>query len=344
MINISIIIPTYDRPKKLARALRSCLNQTAAPFEVIIVDNGENPLTRTVVEELTADSQVTVRYVTSEKFAHRKALATGIEAARGEWLTLLDDDDFLVPDRIEDDSHQLDRIDEAVHMLIHDFIRVDYNHDLIWEHRMAHKQLGLYEALTLNEFPPAAAVTFRTNTIQAHHCFHLPEGWMTEFDLYANIRPQGAVSRSGRVGYIMDDTRTTDRVTGSDLEKHIQAIELHRSRFLGNRGQLNDEIAAGIDAELDAQQAFYCAKVLRMKAFTDPRSSNYCRRHIRESLKGLLSPVRGMISKRLPGLLPEMRGSKTYPLRKLRAAHPHLSQLIETAKIPDEESEWTTSK
>jgi hypothetical protein len=331
---ISIIIPTFNRPAKLKRALNSCLQQTMPPFEVLVVDNGENPQTKPIVDALAPQAEFNLRYLRSEKFAHRAALGTGINAATGEWLTLLDDDDFLVPDRIARDSELLKEIDPKVNLIIQDFIRVDYQNKLIWQHSMAHKTLGLYEALTINDFPPQAAVTFRTDSIQAHHCFHLKEGWMTEFDLYANLRPHGELLRSGHVGYIMDDTRTSGRVTGSDIQKHIQAVELHRERFRGQRAQLPTEQAQSVDLRLDQQQAFFCAKVLRFKSFFG-ESAPYCRAHPKESLKGILAPLRGLVSKYFAAFMPEMRGSKTYSLTKFSLTEPELHQLIIDSKIEE---------
>lgn len=329
---ISVIIPTFNRPAKLARALNSCVTQTMAPYEVLVVDNGENPQTKPIVDSLIEKTDLNIRYLRSEKFAHRAALGTGIDAATGDWLTLLDDDDFLVPERIANDTQLLQDIHDRVNLIIQDFIRVDYQNNLIWEHAMANKTLGLYQALTIHDFPPQAAVTFRTDSIQAHHCFHLKDGWMTEFDLYANLRPHGDILRSGHVGYIMDDTRTSGRVTGSDINKHIQAVELHRERFRDKRTHLSDQQSQRVDHELDQQQAFFCAKVLSFKSFFGD-TAKYCRAHPKESFKGILAPLRGFASKHFSAIMPEIRGSKTYTLEKFGAERPQLRQLIEASKI-----------
>lgn len=328
----SVIIPTYNRPSKLRRAIQSCLNQSLAPHEIIVVDNGENPKTPAIVDTFSKESALTIRYVRSEKFSHRKALATGIESATGDWLTLLDDDDFLAPDRIANDTKMIKDLTKDVILIIHDFVRVDYQNDLVWEHLMAHKELGLYQALAIDEFPPAAAVSFRTDAIQAHHSFHLKDGWMTEFDLYANLRPHGEIIRSGQVGYVMDDTRTTGRVTGSDIHKHIQAVELHRERFRETRRHLPSGMADQIDERLDQQQAFFCAKVLSFKAFFG-ETKQFCRAHPKESLKGIIAPLRGWMTRFCPSMMPEIRGSKTYSQAPYSQKNPSIGQLIQSSKL-----------
>ncbi len=329
---ISIVIPTFNRPAKLERALNSCVNQTTAPYEVLVVDNGENPQTKAIYDSTKGKTDLNLRYLRSEKFAHRAALKTGIDAATGDWLTLLDDDDFLVPERIENDTRFLKDIHASINLVVHDFIRVDYQNDLIWQHEMAHKTLGLYEALSIDEFPPQAAVTFRTDSIRVRNAFHLKDGWMTEFDLYANMRPYGDLVRSGKIGYIMDDTRTTGRLTGSDINKHIQAVDLHRERYRATRTFLSEAQSQQVDRRLDQQMAFFCAKVLSFKAFFGT-TARVCRAQPKESIKGILAPLRGLISQHFSMLLPEIRGSKTYSLEKFGQHHQELKKLIKESML-----------
>ena len=50
-IKISVIIPTYNRSKLLNRSIRSVLNQTFQPNEIIVVDNGSTDDTRKMVSK-----------------------------------------------------------------------------------------------------------------------------------------------------------------------------------------------------------------------------------------------------------------------------------------------------
>ena len=51
-IKISVIIPTYNRSKLLNRSIRSVLNQTFQPNEIIVVDNGSTDDTREMVSKI----------------------------------------------------------------------------------------------------------------------------------------------------------------------------------------------------------------------------------------------------------------------------------------------------
>ena len=50
-IKISVIIPTYNRSKLLKRSIRSVLDQTFQPNEIIVVDNGSTDDTREMVSK-----------------------------------------------------------------------------------------------------------------------------------------------------------------------------------------------------------------------------------------------------------------------------------------------------
>lgn len=99
MVRVSIIIPTHNRAAMLSRALRSALQQTVPPFEVIVVDDASSDETPAVLHAL---ANTNVRYLRHEKpLGGSAARNTGIHAARGEWIAFLDDDDEWVPEKLE---------------------------------------------------------------------------------------------------------------------------------------------------------------------------------------------------------------------------------------------------
>lgn len=328
--SISIVIPTYDRPAKLARALNSCLQQTEPPHEVLVVDNGQNPETGKVVGEAQHQaSGYPIQHIQSKLFDLRKALSLGIEKASGEWTILLDDDDFLVPDRIESDTRILCDLKEDVIVLLADFARINYHNDLVWIHRMAHKELGLMQALTLDHFPPPPAATWRSSALKAHHTFDLPEGWMTDFELYASLLPHGGLHITGGIGYVMDDTRTADRLTAS-VDKYMSMVDLHRERFKETASQ------AGLDpllinTRLEQQKAFFAAKNQGVPVLFTKDGLSW--QHPKETFKGLLAPLRAVTSRYLASWLPEMRGSKTFTLKEVEKEYPQIYALIDQSRI-----------
>jgi len=94
---VSIIIPTYNRSKLLRVALESALAQTYPNIEVIVVDDGSTDDTAMVMTQYAGR----VTYLKQANQDVAAARNTGIRAASGEYLTFLDDDDLIMPTKIE---------------------------------------------------------------------------------------------------------------------------------------------------------------------------------------------------------------------------------------------------
>jgi glycosyltransferase involved in cell wall biosynthesis len=105
MVKVSIIITTYGKPVFLEKAIKSVLNQTFKDIELIIVDDN-NPdteariLTEGMVTRLNNTKQKII-YI-KHKYNKNGAVArnTGFSAAKGKYISLLDNDDEYYPERI----------------------------------------------------------------------------------------------------------------------------------------------------------------------------------------------------------------------------------------------------
>ncbi len=96
---VTVVIPTRDRWRLLsANALPSALAQEGVELEVIVVDDGSRDGTASHARAL-GDPRVRVisQEVPRGPSAARNA---GIDAARGEWVALLDDDDLWSPKKL----------------------------------------------------------------------------------------------------------------------------------------------------------------------------------------------------------------------------------------------------
>ncbi len=126
---ISVIIPTYNNEDTLKTAVDSILNQTYAPLEVIIVNDGSTDATRSIADTIAAsDRRVTVvdsvpdpkRYDTRLKRninAGYSARNTGLAHARGELITFQDADDASLKNRIEIQYGLLTKY-KAMHVMV----------------------------------------------------------------------------------------------------------------------------------------------------------------------------------------------------------------------------------
>lgn len=98
---VSILMLTYHRPQMIGRAVASAVEQTWADWELLIVQDGANPETEKIVAECMArDSRV--RFFPRGKVGSiAEASNFGLEQARGEYVAILDDDDWwAAPDKL----------------------------------------------------------------------------------------------------------------------------------------------------------------------------------------------------------------------------------------------------
>jgi len=96
-LNISVIIPTYNRKHTLSRAIKSVNDQTYEPFEIIIVDDGSTDGTK----EWLAKRHPRVQYIYQPNAGVSAARNLGIKSAQGDWISLLDSDDEWLSQKLE---------------------------------------------------------------------------------------------------------------------------------------------------------------------------------------------------------------------------------------------------
>lgn len=100
-MEISVVIPTYNREKTIQKTLESVLNQTCLPLEIIVVDDGSTDSTIDIVKEIKRENTM-VRLIRMKRNRGAQAARNiGIKAAKGEWIAFLDSDDEWTSDRIE---------------------------------------------------------------------------------------------------------------------------------------------------------------------------------------------------------------------------------------------------
>ena len=109
---VTVIIPTYKRARYITRAIDSVLGQTYDDFEIIVVDdNSPNTKEREDLEkqmEKYKDNSKVI-FIQHEKNKNGSvARNTGIQMAKGEYITFLDDDDFYLKDRLKILTQALD--------------------------------------------------------------------------------------------------------------------------------------------------------------------------------------------------------------------------------------------
>lgn len=98
MALVSAVIPTLNRPDLLVRAVRSALNQTYMPLEVVVVVDGPDPVTVTTLEAMNEPRVTIIPLENNVGLAEARNI--GARKCRGDWIAYLDDDDEWLPEKI----------------------------------------------------------------------------------------------------------------------------------------------------------------------------------------------------------------------------------------------------
>ena len=107
MPRFSIIIPVYNVRQYLRECLDSVLAQTCSDWEAICVNDGSTDDSLAILQEYAAKDD-RFRIIDQPNGGLSAARNSGIKAAEGEYIFLLDSDDWIVPDALERLDKHLD--------------------------------------------------------------------------------------------------------------------------------------------------------------------------------------------------------------------------------------------
>ena len=96
MLDVSVVIPTWNREQAVCRAIESVLKQTAQASEILVIDDGSSDGTAATLRQRYPGVVVLEQNNQGVSAARNR----GIRQASGEWIALLDSDDEWLPDKL----------------------------------------------------------------------------------------------------------------------------------------------------------------------------------------------------------------------------------------------------
>ena len=100
MMKISVIMLTYNREDYIERAINSILNQEFKDFEFIIVDNGSTDNSGKIADTYASKFD-NIKAIHLSKKSIGAGRNVGLDAAKGDFITFIDDDDITKPDMLK---------------------------------------------------------------------------------------------------------------------------------------------------------------------------------------------------------------------------------------------------
>jgi len=233
--DVSVVIPTRSRWSLLSRAaLPAALEQVGVDHEVIVVDDGSTDETP---ERLAALHDPRLRTVRNETpLGVARARNTGIAAARGRWVSFLDDDDVWSPHKLRG---QLDaaEADDAVFAYAAG-AGLDSEYRFLFAVAQPEPTTVLDRLLRWNViWCGCSNVVARTDVVRSLGGFDEELFQLADWDLWIRLALAGpaAATREVLVGYVMhaNSMLLTDRRDVFPEMDHLVAKHANASRDRG---------------------------------------------------------------------------------------------------------------
>lgn len=196
-INVSVIVPVYNNRKHLSVCLDSLVNQTLKNIEIIVVNDGSTDNSLDIMKEY-AIKYSTIEIIDSPNCGAGGARNKGLAIAKGEYISFIDSDDFLVPNALKIMYNECEKnkanISRVSHLKVGRFFdKVDYSWLPIKENRIIIPSED--KSYLVKEAPGPCNKMFRSDLIKN---FTFPE--KTKWEDVAVVFP--AIVTAEKIAYI----------------------------------------------------------------------------------------------------------------------------------------------
>lgn len=231
MINISIIMPTYNRADTIARAIESVLNQSYTNWELIIVDDASNDNTEAVVNRYI-DGRIKY-YKNKQNEGANKTRNIGIATACGEFITFLDSDCAYKNNKLEE---QINIMKDGHDMV---FCAFEYYKDNVCnvvplqEKGADYYNNNLRTILTKQNVIDTSTIMIRSDFLKEIGAFDVEMPRLQDYELAMRIVKEGNVQYIDKVlveNYFMKDSISTNHK--AYFQAIVKIIKKHSDFFI----------------------------------------------------------------------------------------------------------------
>ena len=215
---VSIIIPSYNTAPYVREAVDSALAQTYKNCEVIVVDDGSTDATKEILAPYIAKQKIVYIYQKNKGLAG--ARNTGIRAAKGDYIALLDSDDLFLPEKI---SRQVEALEArpdcgACYSDLMHFTDPPAGETarVLYHHRYRYPSGNIFEPLLHKQFLNPLATVFRKEIFAKYGFFDENLRRSEDWEFWLRI------AHAGVKFYYLDEALAEYRMRGTG---NLSAIE-----------------------------------------------------------------------------------------------------------------------
>lgn len=221
---LSVVVPIYNVEQYLEKCLASVVDQSFTDFEVILVNDGSSDSSAEIAQRYVL-SDNRFRLISQENRGLGGARNTGIADARGEYLFLLDSDDYILPNAFEDLIAYARQ--NGLDLVVFDYDRVDdkgaFLSTTCFGDGVVPKDKAFRNILSLKTSPQAWNKLYKTSLFTVNNISY-PEHFLHE-DIPVTYR---LFWSAGKIGYLAQSYYCwlvrNDSITQNFGYKHINDV------------------------------------------------------------------------------------------------------------------------
>ena len=219
----SIVIPAYNAASFIEKTLDSIRLQTCSDYEIIVVDDGSEDDTATVVDEWLQRYKQIGRCIRQENKKIAGARNAGMRVAIGEFIALLDHDDIWYPEKLATVDATFQKHPDA--LLVAHHMNVSKNGRVLYMARKGPSVERMYESMLFkgSAVTPSGAVVRRDKALEIGGFRENPEfNTVEDYDFWMRL------SQVGRFYFIdqaLAEYSLVENSASSRVDYHYQNLE-----------------------------------------------------------------------------------------------------------------------